>query len=105
MENGAMTHSRPSFFSILDPRFSILVLLLFLSGCEIPGALAGKIMPGETVQPKYVGLAGQSVGVLVWTDRGVQLDYPTLGLDLANSIQKKLAADIKKEELKKSSFP
>lgn len=106
-----MTLSRHSVFSILHPLSSILyplssILILLLStGCEFPGAIAGKLLPGETIHPKYVGLAGQSIGVMVWTDRGVQTDYPTLSLDLANSIQRKLMAEIKKDELKKSTFP
>ena len=85
--------------------FTVFALLLLSGGCEIPGAIAGKVLPADTIQPKYVGFAGQSVGVMVWTDRGIQIDYPTLGLDLANSIQNKLAADTKKEELKNSYFP
>src|SRR5262249_40561646 len=66
--------------------------LLSAVGCAATGAIAGKLMPPQTIPPKYVGLYGQSVGVMVWTDRGLQIDYPTLGLDLANSIDHKLRA-------------
>ena len=84
-----------------------MILPLCLCGCEFPGIIAAKALPAEMVKPKYVGFAGQSIGVMVWTDRGVQVDYPSLGLDLANSVQKKLADEIKnkKEELKGSFFP
>src|SRR5262249_21367891 len=75
--------------------------------CEFPGIIAAKALPADTVKPKYVGFASQSVGVMVWTDRGVQVDYPSLGLDLANSVQRKLAEETKnkKEELKGTFFP
>jgi len=82
-----------------------LTLLLTVAGCEIPAALAGKGLPGDTIKPKYAGLMGQSIGVLVWTDRGMQMDYPSLNLDLANSIQKKLVASAGKAELKGAIFP
>jgi hypothetical protein len=83
----------------------LLIMPLWLCGCEFPGIIAAKALPPEMIKPKYVGLAGQSIGIMVWTDRGVQVDYPSLGLDLANSIQKKLVAETKKEELKQSYFP
>jgi hypothetical protein len=82
-----------------------LLLLQLTSGCEVAGALAGKVLPDQSVAPKYMGMAGQSIGVLVWTDRGVQIDYPSLGLDLANSIEKKLLTASTQDELKKSTFP
>ena len=97
--------------SVLQNDFAILhsVSLAFdfllNAGCDLLAATAGKILPGDTVQPKYLGLAGQSVGVMVWTDRGVQLDYPTLSLDLANSVQHKLLEAKDEDELKKSTFP
>ena len=83
---------------------SAIALLLF-SGCDVPSALAGKILPPETIHPKYTGLAGESIGVMVWTDRGLQIDYPSLNLDLANSIQKKLSAATDKPEEKGTIFP
>jgi hypothetical protein len=81
------------------------LLLVFLSGCDVPAALVGKGLPGETIKPKYAAMQGQSIGVLVWTDRGVQLDYPSLNLDLANSIQKKLMGNAKSPVLKGAIFP
>jgi hypothetical protein len=85
----------------------VLLATLILSncGCEFPGIIAAKTFPAEMVRPKYVGLAGQSIGIMVWTDRGVQVDYPALALDLANSIQKKMIDESKKDELKASYFP
>jgi hypothetical protein len=89
-------------FCILHSAF-----LLCSSGCNVFGVIA-QAMPPDTIKPQYFGLAGQSVGVMVWTDRGVSVDFPDLSLDLANSIQHKLilAAGQKDEkELKGSTFP
>ena len=84
----------------------LLVPLLFiLSGCDVPSALAGKLLPNDSIKPKYTGLKGESIGVLIWTDRGLQIDYPSLNLDLANSIQKQLVGAGDSAELKGSIFP
>jgi len=37
-----------------------------------------------------MGLENQSTGVMVWADRGMRIDWPTIQLDLANTVQKKL---------------
>jgi len=83
-------------------------ILIYGSGCYVPAIIAARVLPPETIHAKYVGLQGQTVGVMVWTDRGPQIDYPNLGLDLANSLQKKLLASTGKDgppELKESKFP
>jgi len=96
--------SRRGFiFSILYSLSAILVLCS--GGCMYIGAAAGKLAPPETIHAKYVGLVGQSVGVMVWTDRGIQTDYPSLAMDLANAIQNKLMAQTKRDELKHATFP
>jgi hypothetical protein len=69
------------------------------------GVAAARLLPPETIHAKYVGLVGQSVGVMVWTDRGIATDYPSLSLDLANAIQNKLLASGKSDELKGATFP
>ncbi|HZZ43870.1 MAG TPA: hypothetical protein VFE58_13115 [Tepidisphaeraceae bacterium] len=94
-------------------RLPLLLALLFplpaLTGCNIIGAgavLADKIVPSKT-DAQYKGLAGQSVGVMVWCDRGIRIDYPAIQIDCATSIQNKLStaqkADVK--ELKDTKFP
>src|SRR5215204_2451493 len=75
--------------SLLRLAFFLLPFYL-LSGCQILGVAAYKLKPPETVQPKYMGLENQSTGVMVWADRGLRIDWPTIQLDLANSVQKKL---------------
>jgi hypothetical protein len=65
-------------------------LLLLNSGCAVLGVIAAKVTPPPTIPPKYVGLANQSVGIMVWADTGVEIDFPSLRLDVASSLQKKL---------------
>ncbi|HEX8522883.1 MAG TPA: hypothetical protein VF669_11540 [Tepidisphaeraceae bacterium] len=79
--------------------------MLLLSGCAALG-VAAHAMPPPTVLPAYNGLAGQSVGVMVWADRGVRIDFPAMQVDLANAVQKRLqAATPKAKQLKGATFP
>lgn len=77
--------SRSAYFIFLPSSF-----ILCLAGCQILGVAAYKLKPPETIKPKYMNLPGQSVGIMVWADRGLRIDWPTLQLDLANGIQHKL---------------
>ena len=43
-----------------------------------------------------MGLENQSTGVMICADRGLRIDWPTIQLDLANTVQKKLT-DFQKE--------
>ena len=73
-------------------RFSLCAFLFSLfPGCTLLGVAAYKLKPPETVQPKYMGLENQSTGVMVWADRGLRIDWPMIQLDLANTVQQKLA--------------
>jgi hypothetical protein len=58
-------------------------------GCNIIGA-AAQIMPQPDIAPAYKGLGGQTVGVMVWVDRGVRIDYPNLQADIARDLTGKL---------------
>jgi hypothetical protein len=89
--------------------FTLFVSLLTLAGCNIIGAgaiLADKIVPSK-IEAQYKGLANQSVGIMVWCDRGIRIDYPSIQLDCATSIQNKLLAAKKGEakELQETKFP
>src|SRR5437867_11282410 len=74
--------------AILYPLSSILVFLL--AGCAALGVAAYKLKPAETIKPKYTNLVNQSVGVMIWVERGIRIDWPSLQIDLANGIDHKL---------------
>ena len=77
-----------------------LCLLSIASGCSILGVAASKASR-VTIKPAYTGFANQTAGVMVTADRGTQIDYPRLQLDIAQSVQAKLqgAQANKAEEL------
>ena len=56
-------------------RLVLLLLATTASGCGL-GSVIGKGIPQNTAA-MYPGLAGQSVGVLVWADRGIMIDWGT----------------------------
>ena len=78
---------------------------LLLSGCAALGVAAYKLAPPETIHPQYTNLVNQTVGVMVWADRGIRIDWPTLQLDLANNIQNKLKAVQIDKDQKKNAIP
>lgn len=67
-----------------------LFLTVFGSGCNILGA-AAQVLPQPDILPSYKGLSGQTVGVMVWVDRGVRIDYPALPGDIARGLTGKLS--------------
>ncbi|QOV90799.1 hypothetical protein IPV69_05425 [Humisphaera borealis] len=75
-------------------------------GCAVLGVAASKASR-TTVKPAYMGFGNQTVGVMVTTDRGTQVDFPRLQLDIAQSVQSKMqgAQANKAEELKGTQFP
>src|SRR3954469_15817212 len=87
-------------FSILYPLSSILALC---SGCNVLG-FGAAALPPPMIRPRYQGLRGQTVGVLVWADRGIRIDWNTLPLDAANGIHNKLK-HASAHELDKTMFP
>jgi hypothetical protein len=83
-------------------------LLASSSGCQLIG-IGAQALPPPTIVPMYKGFAGQSVGVMVWADRGMRIEWEFLQLDLANVIQTNLtqAANSKSKvkEFKGATFP
>jgi hypothetical protein len=83
------------------------LLMCLVSGC-IAG-LIGNALPPPTIEAAYKGLAGHSVGVMVLADRAIKIDFPSIQLDLATSVQNKLkiaqTSDKKMKELKGTTFP
>lgn len=90
-------------FFTLHP--SSLILCFIATCCSSCGlaSIAGKAFPQNT-QAMYTGLSGHTVGILVWADRGIMIDWGTIQLDLANSVQDKLVKS-KSDELKGASWP
>jgi len=80
---------RPRFRASL-PFLCAALLAACAGGCQLIGVAAYKLKPPETIHPKYANLLDQSVGIMVWADRGVRIDWPTLQLDIANSVDSKL---------------
>jgi hypothetical protein len=76
--------------------------ILLLTGCNVAGVVASAV-PTYT-KARYPGLAGQSVGVMVWADRGILIDWGTIQLDLANAVQTHLQSSTA-EEVKGATFP
>ena len=88
-------------------RLCVLSLLaLTPAGCAVFG-VAASALPVADVPARYTGLKGHSVAVMVWADRGVQIDYPALRLDVASGVQAKLqqAKKARKNELRETTFP
>jgi hypothetical protein len=103
MENGQQSIRRLHFHLPFAIYHLPLLLLLSLSSCNVLG-LGAAALPPATIRPRYTGLAGQSVAVLVWTERGIRIDWPTLPLDAGNAIQSKLQ-QAKTREVEKTTFP
>jgi hypothetical protein len=84
-----------------------LSLSIVVAGCNVLG-FVGTLAPPPTIAAAYKGLAKQKVGVMVWTDRAMAIDWPTLQLDLARGINSRLEDETKKKspakELEGTSF-
>lgn len=65
------------------------LLLCALNGCSIIG-VAAHALPPPTVPASYKNLPGHTVAVMVSVDRAIQIDFPSIQLDLASAIQSKL---------------
>jgi hypothetical protein len=93
---------------LLPFAFFLLPCLPLLSGCQAIGVFA-QALPPPTVVPQYKGFAGQSVGVMVWADRGMRIEWEFIQLNLANVIHTNLtqAANpkAKVKEFKGTTFP
>ncbi|HEV7300845.1 MAG TPA: hypothetical protein VGN72_15875 [Tepidisphaeraceae bacterium] len=90
-------HRRPHAARQLPGRLLVLASLvlpsaamLSLAGCG-PLAVLANAMPKPPIKPKYTGLQDQSVAIMVWTDRGVRIDWPGISLDVATGVHNRLA--------------
>lgn len=91
-------------------RRATLALLAILAplaaaGCAALG-VAANAMPKPPIPPKVV-LAGKSVGVMVWADRGLRTAWPNVQENLGGGVQQRLlvAQEAKQKELEFITFP
>lgn len=86
---------------------ALLASIALVGGCNVIGVVAGKA-PKPDILAAYKGLAGKSVGIMVYVDPDAAMNWPTLQLDLANYLQYKLKEaqkDEKIEDLIGTTFP
>lgn len=62
---------------------------VMLGGCAILGVAAAKAPP-PTVPAAYDDLTGHTAAVWVWVDQRIDLDYPSLWLEVGTRLQKTL---------------
>ena len=89
---------------------SVLVLgavALAVGGCALLGVVANAVPKYEPA--KYNGLQNQTVAVMVWADRGIRIDYPSVQLDACGAIYNQLIDQLDDKqaakELKGAKFP
>jgi hypothetical protein len=84
---------------------ALLSVCVTASSCQLLG-IAANAAPRAPVKPKIV-LADNSVGIMVWCDRGLRVDWPTIQKDLGNGVQVRLieAVNAKAKELQNVTFP
>lgn len=69
----------------------LLLAALMTGGCALLGVAAAKAPP-PTVPAAYDDLAGHTAAVWVWADPRIDLDYPSLWLEVATRLQRTLEA-------------
>ncbi|MDB5295842.1 MAG: hypothetical protein JWO31_1825 [Phycisphaerales bacterium] len=102
-----MTCRRPArALCRLAPALLLSLVAAGTGGCSVLGLAAARTT-SLTVKPTYAGLAGQSLGVMVSVDRGTQIDYPRLQLDIAQVVDADFRESqrLKADELKGTQFP
>jgi len=78
---------------------NLMVFLALIGVCSAGGCTAVGVgmdkLAIHKVDAAYSGLAHQTCGIMVWADKGLLLDHPTMELDVAKGLQTKLkeAAD------------
>ena len=81
----------------------VTALVALSGGCALV-AIVGRAIP-KSVDSEYKGLAKQKVAVMVWADRGTRVDWPTIQIDAANTMQAYLIAKKDEDDLKEIQFP
>jgi hypothetical protein len=83
----------------------LLLMCLLLTGCEVIG-IAATAVPKPDVKAAHE-LAGSSVGVMVWCDRGLRIEWTSVQADLGSGVMSRLQEAQKAEmiTLKDCTFP
>lgn len=91
--------------SILVRATALALCAFAAAGCAALG-VAANAMPRPPVKPKVV-LAGTSVGVMVWADRGLRAAWPNVQENLGSGVQQRIliAQGVKQKELEGATFP
>ena len=79
-----------------------LVNWVLLAGLIAIGGCGGQF---DKVPARYSGLQGQSVGVMVWANRPVMIDFPDVRADVARGTQSKLQQALSLPEMRGATFP
>lgn len=93
---------RQVLFCILHSAFFIC-----LPGCNVLGAIAGKVVPAPIIPAQYTGFHDQSIAIMVWAGDGTLIDFPDIRSDLAGSLEVKFqqAQAAKAKEFANVTFP
>jgi hypothetical protein len=101
--DGVEAHPQRSSMKFKTARAIVISCASLLAmGCAILASVE-KATP-ENQTPAYTNLANQSIGVMVWTQRGTRADWPSLPIDLSTLIQDKLSKSTAKD-MKGATFP
>ncbi len=86
------------------------IALTAAAGCNVIGWTASALPP-PTVRPAYDGLQGETTAVVVWADDAVDINHPSLTVQVGQRIQRNLAqardsgGNAAKKALEETSFP
>lgn len=97
--------ARSALWRRLLPALLLAPALCVPTGCPAIAVIAAK--QRVMVKPTYTGFRDQTVGVMVWADRGMRNDHGAIQIDIARGIDGKLKTSQKAgaEELKGTTFP
>jgi hypothetical protein len=100
-----MHHDDPAIprHPLLPRLLPLLTLVMLAGGCAMFDAV-GRAVPGANTPARYRGLQNQSVGVMVWADRGMLTDFPAVQVDLATAVQRRLQ-ESRSRDLLNTTFP
>src|SRR5688572_30058125 len=84
----------------------ILAAMIFLGGCQAVGALAQAEEYQKLIDmpPRYAGLEGKTVAVVVQTDMATMYEYPSVMPSIADGVSRRIARDVPGAQVLGSQF-